>query len=157
MLHNHISNVALYGNTAVQRVFCEDCETWTFVRDGLKNCCGQLSGEEPLKIKRESEPWFKRKKPSKAARERIARAQDNKCLYCEQPIGKLVLRKGKPIFLRVNWDHVMPYAWSADNRKENFVLACHVCNGIKASKLFKTLIEAQIYIRKIRREKGYDF
>jgi hypothetical protein len=66
-------------------------------------------------------------------------------------------RNGKPIIIKTNWDHQLPYAFSQNNATSNFVAACHVCNGIKSDRLFKTIEEAQVYLASKRKQKGYDF
>ena len=66
-------------------------------------------------------------------------------------------RQEKALTIKVNWDHQLPYAFSQNNATSNFVAACHVCNGIKSDRLFKTVEEAQLYLAQKRKQKGYDF
>jgi len=97
-----------------------------------------------------------RRAPSADERRRILRAQGDNCLYCQLPIGSEVLRKGRPVRLRRNWDHFVPYAYVARNPGANFVLACHVCNAIKNCRIFATVDEARQTILPLREEKGYE-
>lgn len=153
-----VKNVlSIYGNTLLQKTWCEDCECNTFVRDHRKLCCGQLTYDTPERYVRESEPEFVRHLPNKFEREEILNAQDHRCFYCDQKFGSAKHRKGKEIALRLNWDHKLPYAYSANNHTSNFVAACHVCNGIKSDLIFRDLDEAKAYIAVQRKDKGYDF
>ena len=63
--------------------------------------------------------------------------------------------KKKIIFLKLNWDHFVPYSYSYNNKKVNFVAACHVCNGIKSNKMFDTVKEIKDYVSYQRKKKGY--
>ncbi|TLZ87260.1 MAG: hypothetical protein E6K00_05760 [Methanobacteriota archaeon] len=65
-----------------------------------------------------------------------------------------VERKGRLIYLKVNWDHFVPFAYSQNNYAYNFVAACQICNGIKGSSTFRTLEEARVYVMAIRTLKG---
>jgi hypothetical protein len=77
------------------------------------------------------------------------------CFYCDRRFGATVFRAGKPIALRINWDHVNPYAYSLNNHDQNFVAACHVCNGIKSSLIFRSTDEAKTHIAGRWQDKGY--
>jgi hypothetical protein len=50
---------------------------------------------------------------------------------------------------------MVPYAYSQDNGTPNFVAACHVCNGLKSAKMFRTIDEARGYLASKRAAKGY--
>lgn len=98
----------------------------------------------------------KRRKPNRTTRQRILDRQGNQCLYCELPIGAKVARRGKTVTLRLNWDHFIPHAYAASNGNDNWVIACHVCNGIKSAQIFDTVMEAQLYIRPRWDQLGYE-
>lgn len=158
MKHPKIRNVlSIYGNTVLQKVWCEDCECETFVRDKRKVCCGGLVYEEPIRYVRESEPEFVRHIPTKFEQARILNEQDGRCLYCDQRFGQTKHRKGKPLKLKLHWDHKLPYAYSADNRASNFAASCQICNGIKSDLIFRDMEEAKAHIAAQRKDKGYDF
>jgi hypothetical protein len=97
-----------------------------------------------------SQAQDRRKGPNAAEKKLILELQGNRCLYCEMLFGSAIERKGRLIFLKVNWDHFVPFAYTQNNYAYNFVAACQICNGIKSSHLFKTLEEARIYVRTIR-------
>lgn len=96
-----------------------------------------------------------RKKPSTAQREAILIRQGNRCLYCDLKIGSIVWRGVYNVQLHANWDHFVPYAYGQTNGGSNWVLACHVCNGIKGCRMFDSVIEAQEYIKERWAKKGY--
>ena len=85
--------------------------------------------------------------PRPVDKERIRERQGNRCLYCDELIGSLVLRRNEPIELRTAWDHFIPYAYAQRNGHDNWVLACHLCNLIKHAKMFQTVMEAQQFIQ----------
>lgn len=98
----------------------------------------------------------RRKKPRVVDRARTLEIQGNKCLYCEIPIGTKVWRGAREIHLRANWDHFVPYSYLAANPAANWVLACHVCNGIKVARMFDTVQAAREVILPRRLAKGYE-
>lgn len=95
-----------------------------------------------------------RRSPTARDRRIAFRKQDGKCLYCDERIGNFVDRRGKAVRLRPNFDHFIPFAYSAANRSSNWVLACHLCNAIKTCKVFDTVGEAQRYVQARRVELG---
>jgi 5-methylcytosine-specific restriction endonuclease McrA len=109
------------------------------------------------KFHRETEAAQQRKTPPKAEKDKILKDQENRCFYCGVTFENFRFRNGKPIKIRIHWDHQLPYAYSQNNKASNFVAACHVCNGIKSDHVFKTVEEVQIYLADKRKLKGYDF
>lgn len=97
-----------------------------------------------------------RKAPLLAERLRVQEAQGNRCLYCEIPIGATIWRRSRTVTLRVNWDHFVPYAYLARNPRNNWVLACHVCNAIKSCRMFDSVQAARAAILPVRIAKGYE-
>jgi len=148
---------ALYGNTPLERVKCPECGGMSFVRNGSTVCCGAEITTTPKRYYREAAPELERRLPSKSDRDRILIEQEGRCFYCGSLLGETRLRKGKPVTLKINWDHRVPYAFTQNNRTENFVAACHVCNIIKSDKVFRDADEARVFIALRRKNKGYDF
>lgn len=97
-----------------------------------------------------------RRAPRVAERAHILETQGNRCLYCELPIGTTIWRKAQTVTLRTNWDHFVPYAYLARNPHTNWVLACHVCNGIKSCRMFDSVQAARAVILPTREAKGYE-
>lgn len=146
MLAMSQDHLALYGNTAIKRAFCDLCQCFAFVIDGRIQCCGHEYEGEPDHFRRISEPEYKRQRPSETEQNAILNRQDHRCFYCEQLFYSTVVVKGRETVLKVEWDHLVPYVWQANNKTINFVAACRFCNRWKGSLLFATLEEAQAYV-----------
>ena len=97
-----------------------------------------------------------RRRPRQAERARVLAAQGNRCLYCELPIGTQIERGTKRVILRPHWDHFVPYSYAQRNQSTNWVLACHVCNGLKPARMFTSVQAARDAILPIRLRKGYE-
>lgn len=97
-----------------------------------------------------------RRQPRAGDRERIIAQQGYVCLYCEIPISTKIWRKTREVMLLANWDHFIPYAYSQRNPSSNWVLACHVCNGIKTARMFADVESARRAILPERIAKGYE-
>lgn len=149
---------AFYGNTVLQRVYCPECKGQTIVLRGIKQCCEKPVNQE---LKKQNEyvaaPRNKRIKPSKKEQDLLYVLQNSRCLYCDRKIGTMYECNGKVMFTREAWDHYIPFSFSFDNRKTNFVLSCHICNGIKSNKMFDTLEEVKNYVEYRRKKKGYTY
>lgn len=100
----------------------------------------------------------RKRAPGATVRRRITARQEGRCLYCRFPIGSVVTRHRRTydtLTLRAEWDHFVPFGYSQTNGGDNWVLACHVCNGIKWAHMFATLEEAREWIATRRAERGY--
>jgi 5-methylcytosine-specific restriction endonuclease McrA len=149
------THLALYGNEGIQRALCPECEEWSFVIDGEIVCCDIPIQKKPKKTKRISDVHFKRRKPSPLIQRKILEDQDYCCLYCDVNVYGYTYKKERPVKVRLNWDHMVPYIYSGNNKEDNFAAACHVCNGIKSDMMFETIDDARLYILTVRRKKGY--
>ena len=149
--------MALYGNVALEKGYCPNCAGTSFIKNGSFVCCDTPIVDEPKKFYRETEAPQHRKTPPKVEKIRILEEQEDRCFYCGVRLESTRFRNGKPFTIKVNWDHQLPYAFSQNNATSNFVAACHVCNGIKSARLFRTVEEAQLYLAHKRKQKGYDF
>jgi len=93
-------------------------------------------------------------KPPAALQASLLTEFENRCAYCRLPFGLLVWRRGVgnvkdggiyyatrygALTLQVEWDHFVPFAYSASNRSDWFVPACQLCNRIKNDRIFRTL------------------
>lgn len=148
---------ALYGNTPLERVKCPECGGMSFVKHGKTVCCDAAITTTPKKFYREAAPALERKRPHKRDCDRILLEQEGRCYYCGSLLGDTRHRKDKPLTLKTNWDHRIPWVLSLNNNVENFVAACHICNGIKSDKVFRDADEARTFIALRRKSKGYDF
>ena len=153
-------HVAIYGAVSMRRVDCPFCRVQALVIDGKMACCDSLAPErETCGVKRETEGDNRRRTPSYRAQNTILADQDHACLYCCQRFGNRYRRKDadKLTKLRINWDHLIPFSYTASCSDEQFVAACQVCNGIKSSTIYKTLDEARADLALKRARKGWPF
>lgn len=97
----------------------------------------------------------RKRRPPKTVADRIRAAQHGACLYCEIPIGAQIWRGNELVTLIANWDHFVPYAY-AQRSRGNWVLACHICNAIKSTRMFDTIQQARLVILPRRERKGYE-
>lgn len=149
------ARIALYGNVAIPRGYCSICRSYSFIINGKLACCGELTDESPEGYKRMSSCPSQRKGPSARWKEYILRHQRQRCFYCDRSFGSRVFHRARAVYLRVQWDHVNPFAYSLDNRDQNFVATCHICNLIKSSLIFRSADEARVHIRNEWEAKGY--
>lgn len=147
--------VGLYGNISIMKGWCERCQSYSFVKKGLLQCCDTPCNEYPEKFKRECAPEDIRRSISPTEKRAQLDRQNNRCLYCEREFNTHVFRYGKAVRLNLVWDHFVPFAYSQNNHSQNYVAACHVCNGIKSDHMFQTVEEAAAYILTQREAKGY--
>lgn len=132
----------------MRREFCPSCHDETFVFDGKLDCCGRNADlSQDVIFIQVSEPERKRKLPPLSWRKMILEKQGNRCYYCEQEFGRTVYYKRRAHLLRYCWDHREAYAYSFNNRPENFVAACQLCNAWKSSKLFDSDEEIKLYVK----------
>lgn len=129
----------------------------SFVVDNELTCCDTpLPKNYKIKVQRQGTTGC-RKRPSAKAQKTLLEKYEQGCAYCHLKFGDVVVRDKaplRPIVLKLAWDHRIPYAYSGDSSDENFVPSCHVCNGLKSSKIFDTLEECGEYLRTLRRQKG---
>jgi len=119
-------------------------------------CCDSPVPDEAVNGFKQMSPRVPvRKGPSAEWRRHILSDQQERCFYCKRRFGSTIWRGPKRVTLRLNWDHVSPWVYSLSNKDQNFVAACHVCNGIKRDMIFDSVEKALAYIDNRRTEKGY--
>lgn len=149
-------HLAYYGTRSIPRGKCPTCRTTAVVLENKFKCCGERVELGVIsKLKRMSDVAVGRKVPTKARQIELLNEQDYRCFYCTRKFDSVVYRGSKAIKLKLHWDHQLPYAYSMSNRDSNFVAACHVCNGIKSSFVYRTIEEARIDITERWCAKGY--
>jgi len=137
---------AVYGNVVIPREYCRSCGQWALVIQGRLACCTNTTDLGSRRMKRMSEAADVRRQPTAEEKRLILDLQENRCLYCQKRLGSAVIRKGKLTWLRVTWDHLVPFSYGQNNNAINLVAACQICNGIKGSLMFATVEEARAYI-----------
>jgi len=141
-----MAHLSVYGNTSINKGFCQSCRTHAFVKNGALECCGEPYDKIPDKYKIECSAEHARRLPGKKKRKQKLMEQNNSCFYCEKSFDSWIRKKGKLVKLRIEWDHFVPYSYSFNNKEANFVAACHICNGLKSNKFFDTIEQAKSYI-----------
>ncbi len=145
---------ALYGNTLLKRGRCPECGGTSFVQDGVSACCHATIEFETSRSRRMSSARDRRKGPSAQRKQELRELQGGCCFYCGRRFGSYVYRGFRLVWLRVHFDHVVAYAYSRNNYPDNYVAACHICNGLKGSKIFETVDEAKSYLLQRWEKKG---
>jgi hypothetical protein len=158
-------HLAQYGKITMLRGYCTDCKAFALIIDGEIQCCGEPDKKAAiLKRSRLKRSRLKRKRMCTALgsgrsrryiMRRILEEQANRCFYCLRRFGVKVWRKRKSFILRHQWEHIICYGFSGDNREENIVAACQICNGIKSSFIFDSIEEARLPINEAWKRKGY--
>lgn len=72
-----------------------------------------------------------------AQRQRILQRDNGLCVYCTEDADEV--------------DHVIPWSFKHDDRDENLVAACWLCNQIASNKLFDTIQEKKNHILRRKR------
>lgn len=149
-------HTAIYGTISIKRGRCGACGERSLVVKGKTACCDfPVVSAEARGFVQEAAPLEKRRGPSRAHQKAQLDKQGGRCLYCDLEPGSYVQRNDTIVRLRLAWDHAVPFSYSRDNNNQNFVAACHVCNGIKTDLMFGDLDEAKAYILSKRAAKGY--
>lgn len=73
---NRVDHIALYGNVRILRSYCKQCDTYAFVLENKRACCGAPYEAVPVRYRRMSEPEQRRRVPSAQEKEQILNAQD---------------------------------------------------------------------------------
>jgi len=149
---------AIYGDVVLIREWCKACKQYALVVDSKLQCCdkkitiGMISRSRLMVT-----PKRIRRIPSGTEQREILLRQANRCLYCDLQFGTPLWseKRNKVVFVKIAWDHFVPYSYSFNNKRANFVGACSICNGIKSNKMFETLKDARNYILYTRKKKGY--
>jgi 5-methylcytosine-specific restriction endonuclease McrA len=95
------------------------------------------------------------KEVSKALLIRQVVSQQGCCAYCDRKFGSVVIVDGKMCTLRPELDHASPKALRMNNSPSNLLAADQVCNSLKSSRVFSTLLEARDTLQKAWEERGW--
>lgn len=151
-----MSEAALYGAVAMRRAHCDACGGMALVLDGALQCCDTHVAEAGVeRIKRVVDVIDVRRSLSQSQKRAIVEQQDGRCYVCERQFGTLVRRGGRPVRLRIEFDHVIPFAFTHSSLFEAFAAACHVCNRFKSDRIFTSLDELRVYTQAKWDEGGF--
>jgi 5-methylcytosine-specific restriction endonuclease McrA len=132
------SEKCLYGKHVLYRVKCPNCNAISFVIDGkCQNCREIIEKPSKLKLKRESGTWQRRVLVSRKKRAQIWESQGGVCYLCDMYIKT-------PYEGHI--DHFVPWSYSHNNARDNLLMACSKCNGLKHDKCFISAEEARTYV-----------
>jgi len=147
---------ALYGAAKLQREYCAECDSWSFVFDGRLACC---DGIAPSRLDNKPKRMSKmtRKYLSAAQRKTIILDQKGRCFYCGGLFGTFVYNatKDKLYKLTPQIDHIYPYLLGGTMDRGNLVASCAICNRFKRARVRKTLEEFRAYIKGRWDDSGY--
>lgn len=152
-----------YGATVLYKAHCPKCKIKSIfdMEDKTMNCCGnQITLMNNIKVvrHRESESPRERKYIPQKIKRKILWMQKNCCIICGYNFGKQKWFKHDGIFrpVLVNFDHFVPHSFLTYGVFDNLYAMCNICNQIKWSYMFNTIIEARKYIMSVREERGYN-
>lgn len=95
----------------------------------------------------------RRQCPTVVRRALLAR-QDFLCAYCAVPFGSVVRKRGRLILTAVQFDHMVPLAWTQTNPDDNWAAACNICNQLKGALLFRTIADLVTYLEVTKELRG---
>lgn len=72
--------------------------------------------------------------------------QEGLCAYCLIPFGSIIQHGRRYKLSVVNFDHVLPLAYTNNNPDSNWAAACNFCNSIKGSKMFDSMDEIRTFM-----------
>ncbi len=147
--------VGIYGNVSIPKGWCGRCGALSFIVEDHLVCCNVEVIDVPTSSKRESNPLYVRKNLSAKQKVQQVESQGGKCFYCDRGFGSIVRRRNRWIVLKVNFDHLIPFAYTQNNKLENFVAACHICNQLKSCFVFDSIEDIRGYILGKWKEIGY--
>lgn len=154
---NRKTSLAFYGNINLVRGYCSKRKTNSFIIDGFLQCCDKYVGKQfinPTNVQYMNAPKQKRKPLGSTDKQVILENQNNKCIYCGEEFGNVVMVNGKTYPAYPVWDHVIPFSMSFNNHANNYVASCQICNAIKTDKFFDSLEDASQFIMEERNKKG---
>lgn len=150
---------AQYGSIIMPRIWCVICKCNTLISAKKKLCCGQIvkKDQRAFKIKKICDNFQRRKGLSASKKKEILDKQKNRCFYCDLLFNTMYYHNKKFLFLRIHFDHFIPFAYLQNDGKDNFVAACNICNGIKGSLMFESKEDIIAYVTYHRKKKRYYF
>lgn len=141
--------MAWYGNVALVRAWCNDCQQMALIVDGAFACCDRgFAGDRPTEHQRMIEAPPIRRLPPREERRKVLAEQGNCCIYCERTFGTFRRYHGRIRRLSLVWDHFVPWSHMRSNETRNFVAACSLCNAIKSNMIFNTIQEVRDHVEK---------
>ena len=138
----------IYGNVTMYRKKCPKCKMEILTGDSWFKCdCGYDSTRDK-KIRRTIiETRVRREKCPHAVKKQLQENQQGRCHWCFREFEMPYWQSGKIRFLKMKYDHKVPYSYEQRNRKDNWCIACNKCNQWKSNWLFDTEDDCREYLR----------
>ena len=142
---------AIYGKVQLNHHICPKCKNPILNDSKFFVCdvCGYNNKDDDAKkFKVIVPPPGIRKKPPKQIQKLILNIQNNRCFWCGNKFATAYWKNNRLKYLRIHWDHKIPFSFEQTNRDENWVASCNICNLFKSNYLFKTEKECRKFILK---------
>lgn len=140
---------AVYGKVKLNRHICPACGN-AILNNGKEficDVCGYKKRDaEAKKFKIIVPPPGVRKQPPKPIQKELLKIQNYKCYWCGNKFGASYWKNNKVRFLKIHWDHKIPFSFEQTNRNDNWVASCDVCNLFKSNYLFKSDVECRKFL-----------
>lgn len=134
------------GDVVLYQHWCPDCKDFTLTGTKEFICeCGYNPQDDKIK-KIEIICSTQRGRLGRKEKQIILDNQHGRCYWCNREFGTHIFKKDKHMTLRVNYDHIIPYAYLQGNPKENWCAACNICNSYKHSIMFNTEKQIRNYV-----------
>ena len=140
---------AIYGKFKFNKHTCPNCRNSLLnkTRSFICDVCGYQEKEEKAKkFKVIVPPPGIRKRPPMVIQKIILEIQSNKCYWCGNKFETAYWKNDKLRFLKIQWDHKIPFSYTKTNRNDNWVASCNVCNSFKSNFMFKTDKECRNFL-----------
>ena len=142
---------SIYGKIKLNKHICPLCGNSILNNDSFFSCdvCNYSNEDEEAKtFEIIVPPSGIRKIPSRDIQGKLLEIQNNKCYWCANKFGTPYWKNNKIRFLRIHWDHKIPFSYEKANRDDNWVASCNICNLFKSNFLFKTDKECRMFLLK---------
>lgn len=100
------------------------------------------AGQNHSRLRRRDHPMSRegaRKLCPTPLKHQLIKDQHGLCAYCLVPFGSIIQYGRRYKLSVVHFDHMLPFAYTNNNLDTNWAAACNFCNGMKGSKVFKSV------------------
>ena len=146
-----MSHKAIYGKVRIVRHLCPNCGNHILSNQKAFICdvCDYSGKDNETKgYKIIVPPLGYRNWPCVEIRKKLLEIQKNKCYWCERKFDTPYIKNGRFKYLKIHWDHKIPFSYEQANRDENWVASCNICNQFKYNFMFKYEKDCKRYLLK---------
>lgn len=140
----------IFGNTVLFESTCPSCKEQNLTGSNVVECASCLYEYDAKRISSVEivvSPKGERRPIPRSIKKQLLEKQNSRCFWCDRLFGTPYERKNKISMLFECGDHKIPFAYLKGNPKDNWVLACNVCNSWKSSKLYNTDEELKLFLK----------